>query len=246
MRGAAILTFLIVAFSYTPGLAAKGPTLRIEILGDGLQSPIVITDPDILGQFSIWNGPGVSMSGPDGELVSLHTDTDREVLDRRFIDWSRGVVKDRPHNLQRVFVTFVIDSARQPGQTRQHQLVYEFAEAEGYIYLPMWRNSLISHGVEGNWMYSTRSWNSVIGSLIINNTLKELLLAERTDPECIVGPAKFLEDGVIEFRYLDENGNKTSYWRYENSTPGYSKVRSHIGEIQHGTSFDLSCWPPRT
>ena len=38
---------------------SKGATVKIEIEGNNLASPIEITDPNMVGQFNIWNGPGV-------------------------------------------------------------------------------------------------------------------------------------------------------------------------------------------
>ncbi len=45
---------------------SKGETTKIVIEGDNLSSPVEITSTDIVGQFNIWNGPGVSTRGPDG------------------------------------------------------------------------------------------------------------------------------------------------------------------------------------
>ncbi len=53
-----ILTITVMAWS-------KGEIIKIEIEGNNLSSPIEITDPDIVRQFGIWTGPGVSTRGPD-------------------------------------------------------------------------------------------------------------------------------------------------------------------------------------
>lgn len=49
---------LLVVSSATVLVVAKGATTKITITGAGLQSPIEISDPDVLKNFSVWSGPG--------------------------------------------------------------------------------------------------------------------------------------------------------------------------------------------
>ena len=53
-----ILTITVTAWS-------KGEIIKIEIEGNNLSSPIEITDPHVVRQFSVWTGSGVSTRGPD-------------------------------------------------------------------------------------------------------------------------------------------------------------------------------------
>lgn len=223
----------------------KGPTIKMEIDGDGLSAPIVITDPEILDQFNIWNGPGVHTTRPDGVLVaSAHLDSQQAM--GRFIDWPKGQVSERTSGLQRVIVTFFIGVPARAENARKYLVAYELDESEGFIYLPMWTNNLISHGVEGNWFYSTERWNGVIGSIVAQHTTELPQLSDRSDPECVVGVGAMEEDDTIEFRLIDKDGNKTSHWRYETTTPGYDRVRAHIGQAEPNAEIKISCWPPRS
>lgn len=58
-----VVSLLILTIPVTTW--SKGEIIKIEIEGNNLSSPIEITDPDIVRQFSIWTGPGVSTRGPD-------------------------------------------------------------------------------------------------------------------------------------------------------------------------------------
>ena len=59
---------------------------------------------------------------------------------------------EKPPALQRVEVTFYVGEPGKLNIARKYVFAYEIDTAErGYIYLPRWKNSLISHGVEGNW-----------------------------------------------------------------------------------------------
>lgn len=232
------------ALMAAPAAWSKGPTIQITIEGDGLSAPIVITDPEILDQFNIWNGPGVSMTGPDGEMTdTAHLDPDQ--AEGRFIDWPKGAVPERPPGLQRLQVTFFIGVPTRPEDSRLYQIGYEIDGSHGFIFLPMWTNSLIHHGVEGNWFHSTHRWNDVIGSLVAEETVELPPVANRAHLDCTVGRGSLSEDGTVEFRMIDKDGNKTSRWRYEATTPGYDRVRAHIGDVAPGEVIEISCWPPR-
>src|SRR5437588_333976 len=90
---------LLVMLSIAETASAKGKTVRIEITGASLATPLRITDPDIVGSFSIWNGPGVTVNGQQVHL-------DPRYQDGMFIDWPKGQLAQAPTGLRRYEVSF--------------------------------------------------------------------------------------------------------------------------------------------
>jgi hypothetical protein len=226
---------------------SKGQTIRIEIAGDGLTDPIVITDPELLSQFNIWNGPGVSVRGPDGvPYPPAHLDPNQS--GGRFIDWPRGIVQERPSGLQRLEVSFFVAVPRRPGEERSYIVAYEVdtSELRGFIFLPMWMNNLISHGAEGNWFFATERWNEIIGPIIAKQTKNLTAPTERGNLSCVAGHGSLSQDGTIEFKLFDDDGRNISHWRYETSSEGYDNLLDHIGDVEPGEEIEVSCWPARS
>jgi hypothetical protein len=79
--GLALALLVMLAMAVTA--SAKGKTVRIEITGASLATPLKITDPDIVGSFNIWNGPGVFVHGHQTHL-------DPRYQDGTFTDWPKG------------------------------------------------------------------------------------------------------------------------------------------------------------
>lgn len=224
----------------------KGRIAQIEIAGDGLASPIVITDPDVVGAFDIWNGPGVETHGPGGVSRPVAYPGPEQATGR-FIDWPKGLAHDRPAGLQRLEVKFILDLPAQDGSVPAYLVAWERdpASAQGFIYLPMWTNSLIWHGVEGNWLHASARWTELVDPIIAKASSELLPLTERSTLSCIAGRGLLAEDGTVELRLTDEAGNETSHWRYGASTKGYERIREHIGNTTPGEPIEISCWPPR-
>ncbi len=241
---APIVFISLLAISAT--VWSKGLTIRIAIAGDDLSAPIEITDQDILNQFSIWNGPGVSTSGPDGvPHPPAYLDPKRSV--GRFIDWPKGMAAERPSGLQRLEVTFYIGIPREPNTARKYVFAYEVdsADSRGYIYLPRWKNNLISHGVEGHWFYASERWDELVMPIVAQLSQHSPSFVKRSK-SCKVGNGSLKTDGTIEFVLLDEHGNKMSRRRYEPTTHKYQSVKDHIGNVQPGEEIEISCWPARS
>ena len=148
---------------------AKGPTVKIEITGEGLASPVVLTDPKILTRFSIWNGPGVQVRNAAGRLESpAHLDPGR--TDGRFIAWPKGRVARRANGRPRYWVSFSI--GRHPPEKKVlgvYVVGYDFAPARnpGSVYLPTAEEraenlKLIMHGVEGQWFHASAQWEELV------------------------------------------------------------------------------------
>ena len=77
---------LLLIFSVTVVVFAKGITTKITITGAGLQRPVEISDPQVLKNFNVWSGPGTFANGVEGTEGFI-------------INWASGSVTDRPNGL---------------------------------------------------------------------------------------------------------------------------------------------------
>lgn len=226
---------------------SKGATVKILIDGDNLSAPVEIIDPDIVSQFNIWNGPGVSTRGPDGvPHPPAYLDPDNTA--GRFIDWPRGIATDLPSGMQRLKVTFFIGGPITPIHDGKYLFAYEIdsANQQGYIYLPRWQGSYISHGVEGNWFYASDRWDKLIMPAIEQASRNSSDSSSRDRSGCIFGTASITEDGAIKLYRLDEHGNTSLNYRYQPTSQLYDSIKEHIGEIAPGEQVEVSCWPRRS
>ena len=93
-RVAAALLALASMFSASPALWAKGRMIRIEISGGTLTSPLQITDPQRLEEFTFFDAPGNnSVTLENAERGSI-------------IDWKTGIVRQHAADLQRYEISF--------------------------------------------------------------------------------------------------------------------------------------------
>ncbi len=90
---------------------SKGEIIKIEIEGNNLSSPIEITDPDIVRQFSIWTGPGVSTRGPDDAQDALAVKLSTISVHEYFNEKLREGVIDRIGQPIEGFVPFMFMQA---------------------------------------------------------------------------------------------------------------------------------------
>ena len=88
-----VVSLLILTIPVTTW--SKGEIIKIEIEGDNLSSPIEITDPDIVRQFSIWTGPGVSTRGSDDAQDTLAVNLSTISVQEYFNEKLREGVIDR-------------------------------------------------------------------------------------------------------------------------------------------------------
>jgi len=136
------LLCLLVLLSSASTAFAKGPADRISISGPGLTAPIEITDPELLQPFSPWSDA--------------------------FFDQQRGVLAEPPKAGNVYHVLIFADS----------RVFYAFnyiPGSPGMIYLPgkgdKWYQTNVSTiirsgGLEGQWLYASREWDDLIGSLL--------------------------------------------------------------------------------
>ena len=160
----AVLATLMTMLTVPAPMFAKGETVKITITGTGLAAPIEITDPKIR-DFSVWSGAGTSVSYGNG--ANSH-----EATEGFIIDWSHGVVAERPIKLQHYEVAFY---AADPDTRLVYVVAYEYSPStvQGYVYLPgradQWyhlNTRTIFRRQEGNWFRATSAWNNFVGPLI--------------------------------------------------------------------------------
>ncbi len=174
MRKTHVALFVCLAiFTISTTSWSKGETAKIEIKGDDLNSPIEITDPNIVGSFNIWNGPGVSTSGPDGVPYPPAYMNPHKTAGR-FIDWPKGTAEQLPDGLKSYEVKFHIAGRdSESGVLGTYHVVYSFNPSvpRGYMYLPTQQErgantQFIVHGVEGTWFYASAAWEELVRPII--------------------------------------------------------------------------------
>src|SRR5262245_7186384 len=102
---------LLVVFSATAILFAKGTTTKIVITGEGLTRPIEISDPAILQNFNVWAGPGTFLN-------------EVEATEGFIIDWASGSVPQRPGARRDFEVSFYVRYANRPFDAQTDELAY--------------------------------------------------------------------------------------------------------------------------
>jgi hypothetical protein len=210
--------------------------VRIEIR-DGIHSPLVITDEAIVGKFDIWNGPGVRTYTNGAENAPAHLDA--TIDDGRFIDWPAGVARQRAEDLPRFEVSFKIQTPRDG--IREYLIAYEFdvVANQGYIYLPRWENSLIWHGVEGDWFLASNRWDTFVTPLIASHVATA---ATSVTPFRCTGTARIDSSGTIDIQFV-RDGAQSGRWRFTRATEGYPAVAKDVGNLKPGVEAEVSCWP---
>jgi hypothetical protein len=158
MSLAVLLNSLLILIVSTP-LLAKEKTVKVTITGAGLKTPIEISDPEIVANFTVWTRTA------DHGLI---------------IDWSQGPVRETPNTLRRYQVSFY---AGAPPNERIVYVVYYVINpgaGPGYVYLPgksdewyRFNTHSILRGEEGKWFPAWNAWERVARPLIEK--------AERTD-----------------------------------------------------------------
>jgi hypothetical protein len=217
---------------------AKGPVVRIEIR-DGVHAPLVISDAAIVGRFSIWNGPSVRTFDARGvENPQKHV---LDIDDGRFIDWPAGVVRQHAVGLPRFEVSFYVETPR--AGLHEYIVAYEIdaVAKQGYIYLPRWENSLIWHGVEGDWMPASDRWDELVMPLAVEY-LADGAVSAAAEFRC-GGTARIDAAGTIDIQF-SRDGTRTGRFRYTRDSEGYDDALAQLPSIDAGIETKFSCWPP--
>jgi len=121
---------LLVATTVASPVAAKCRSSAIEVSGGALAGVLSISEPDVVSQFHIWQGPGVRINDKP-----VHEDPERQ--QGAFIDWPRGEATGRPKDLERYEVAFLCPEAGDSPHAR-YVLYYEFDPGHdgGFMSLP--------------------------------------------------------------------------------------------------------------
>ena len=157
---------LLIVFSATILVSAKGTTTKVLITGAGLQSPMEISDPELLENFNVWSGPGTFSNDVEGKEGFI-------------IDWASGVVNDRPDGLRTFELSFYVRYANRAVGEQPDQLAYVVAYAvdpasgQDYVYLPgkadepyRLNTKAIYRGREGHWFRATAAWQSAFRNVV--------------------------------------------------------------------------------
>jgi hypothetical protein len=146
-------------------LVAKGPTTRVTVTSVRDGRVATLSDPLVLAQFTVWDGPG-TFSGPTGQQI--------ESTEGFIVDWPAGPVIARPGGLERFEVDFFVRHRGVGPEELAYVVLYErdVKSGDGFVYLPgkadrqFPRNvQSISRGAryEGQWFRATREWQQVVG-----------------------------------------------------------------------------------
>lgn len=173
-------TVLLAALLILPALSsAKGATTRIEI-ARGKQAVLTLAGPEEAGQFTIWSGPGTSVTMADGTSFTPTDPGD-------FADWIGGPV-DAPRGLEVYNVRFYCaasgENARESVPSHLCygvRYAYDRTGQRGYIQIPGTRDrefplngQSIYRGVEGSWYRASDAWDAVVRSRLLSAREAEL------------------------------------------------------------------------
>jgi len=157
MAALPILFFLLSGLQASP---YRFPTLKIEIKGDDLTTPIQITDGKVLADFQVFSGRGTYTNEPRLEEPSF------------IIDWSQGSTVEPPNSLPRYEISFYVDRHNER-LVYVVSYVFDAVTGNGYVYLPGKNDKnytqnvhTVIRGVEGKWFHSWARWDSVVQRLV--------------------------------------------------------------------------------
>ena len=172
--------------------SAKSETARIEI-ARGKSSMVTLAGAEQAGQFTIWSGPGTSMTSGDGAPVT-------PTGPRDFADWAAGPVKP-PRKLEVYSVRFYCAAAGEtPNESvPSHQCYgvrYAYGPgARGYIQIPAaddpefpLNRQSIYRGVEGKWFHASEAWERAVRDLLDSARDAELRAQRDNDDYRVTQP----------------------------------------------------------
>jgi len=167
---AIVCAFLVatLALSAAPTWA-KSQTVKLDIVGPGLDQPLQITDPAILERFSIWVGPNSAR-----QMAERYPNQEPRGA---FADYLRGSLPP-PADLTLYTVTFHQGGPREQMHEWHRTYVINYGHdpdsGQGYIYLPgpkdgeVYQRNVFSigTGAEGKWFHASPAWERLVSPLI--------------------------------------------------------------------------------
>jgi hypothetical protein len=155
-RAALILLVALLFDPHAPAWSgAWGRVFVVEVRGNALAEPLIITNPVVVQELSFWVGPGTGFSEFMGPVE----------LDRSIVDWDRGEAADPPSELKTYEVRFLLEPRDDPPA---YVVLYapDPENGSGYIYYPASSGHIVTHGVADTWMYASSRWNERVGAAI--------------------------------------------------------------------------------
>jgi hypothetical protein len=156
-RAALVLLVTLLLAPLAPAWSgAWGRVFVVEVRGNGLAEPLIITDSSVVQDLSFWVGPGTGFSEFMGPVS----------LERSIITWDRGEATDRPSGLETYEVRFLLEPRDDPPA---YVVQYEPdpTNGSGYIYTAASSGHIVTHGVAETWMYASPRWNERVGAAIL-------------------------------------------------------------------------------
>jgi len=160
-------TSIVVVLLLMPAISmAKSETARIEIL-HGKRPFLVLSGADTAGQFTIWSGPGASVTAADGTVST-------PVHPGDIADWEAGAVQI-PRDVKVYKVRFYCAAgdapAREDAPTHLcYGVRYAIApDGQAFIQIPAaddrefrGNTQSIYRGVEGSWFRASLRWEELV------------------------------------------------------------------------------------
>jgi hypothetical protein len=146
-----VLFVMAAALVLTTNLVAKGPTIRLEITGGGLATPITVTDVSVLSDSNVFGG---TFLGPIASSSSIKPGWPKYVVSF-FVElptWMHEGVQKK----------YVVYYAKDPKTGR------------GFVYLPApgeeWYDlnvsTILRNGLEGNWLDASVGWSKSLNTYL--------------------------------------------------------------------------------
>lgn len=161
----AALCALVTLIAAAPAFA-KGTTTKVTITGDGLPTPLEISDAAVLKDFNLWSGRGTFANDVEGTEGFI-------------IDWASGTIPNRPNGLRTFMLSFYVRYANRPFNEQPDQLAYivsyavDPATGQGYVYLPgksdepyRLNTRAIYRECEGHWFRANAAWQAAFRNVV--------------------------------------------------------------------------------
>ena len=161
-RMATLAIGLMLSTGLVVPLFAKAATIKVAMTPRDGSPGVVIDDAAALRPFNVWGGRGAIVNGIEqtGGFI---------------IQWSNGILPDRPRGLKQYEVSFYVE-----GGELAYIVDYEWdpASGHGYVYIPGYTDrryalngkSILRGGLEGDWFQASPSWQELVNPLLTKSS----------------------------------------------------------------------------